>query len=725
MPSATGLALLLIAAAVGACGSVAGAAELRDTLSDTWGATDALGRKLPGYAECGPPRPDRQVGIFYFLWLGEHANGAGPFDNSKILAQDPEAMQKPDSPLWGPLYAPHHWGESLFGYYQTDDPYVLRKHAQMLSDAGVDVVIFDVTNQVTYRRWYMALLQTFSEVRANGAKTPQVAFLCPFWDPAKVVRELYRDLYEPRLYPELWYQWDGKPLILANPDMIADGIGVSSHDRPDRLEPGHTLGQSFTAERPVAAAGGCFPTWTATGSAMTLSLYRDGPDGERVLTKRFENVGDNSWLLLHAEPALAPGAYYLEMSQASGTVGWWSNSQDVFAGGQSLADGTPVAGDRTLRVQLAGGEAATILDFFTFRTPQPSYFEGPTRLDMWSWLEVYPQHVFMNSRGEKEQMSVGVAQNAVGDRLGSMSEPGARGRSWHDGASDPRPGAVNLGLNLAEQWERALREDPRFVFVTGWNEWIAGRFAEFAGVKMPVMFVDQFDQEHSRDIEPMKGGHGDNYYYQLVSYIRRYKGVRPPPAAGASKTIDINGNFDQWVDVTPEFRDDLGDEARRDHPGYNNCARYVNTTGRNDFLALKVSRDPETLWFYARTREVVTPHTDPHWMVLYLDTDCDANTGWLGFDYVVNRTVVDANTTVLAAREVDRWVARGQVPLRVRGQELMVAVPRAAIGFDDPARPVRLYFKWMDNAQREDDPDEFTLNGDAAPNGRFCYSYAE
>jgi hypothetical protein len=60
-------------------------------------------------------------------------------------------MSKPDSPLWGPLHIPHHWGESLFGYYLTDDEGVLRKHAQMLADAGVDVVVFDVTNQITYR----------------------------------------------------------------------------------------------------------------------------------------------------------------------------------------------------------------------------------------------------------------------------------------------------------------------------------------------------------------------------------------------------------------------------------------------------------------------------------------------------------------------------------------------------------------------------------------------
>jgi hypothetical protein len=131
----------------------------------------------------------------------------------------------PDSPLWGPLHVPHHWGESLFGYYLTDDAYVLRKHAQMLSDAGVDFIVFDVTNQFTYKPYYMALLRVFSEVRAAGGKTPQVAFLCPFWEPAKVVRELYRDLYEPGLHRDLWFQWQGKPLILADPELIEEGEG--------------------------------------------------------------------------------------------------------------------------------------------------------------------------------------------------------------------------------------------------------------------------------------------------------------------------------------------------------------------------------------------------------------------------------------------------------------------------------------------------------------------
>jgi hypothetical protein len=167
--------------------SVRAGAASWDTFPDSWVATDGLHRSLPNVSEAGPPRADRTIGLFYFLWLGPHANG-GPWDITKILARNPGAMTNGNSPPWGPLRAPHHWGESIFDYYNSDDPYVLRKHAQMLGDAGVDVIIFDVTNQATYRKNYLALLREFAAMRRNGGRTPQVAFLCPFWNPAKVVK---------------------------------------------------------------------------------------------------------------------------------------------------------------------------------------------------------------------------------------------------------------------------------------------------------------------------------------------------------------------------------------------------------------------------------------------------------------------------------------------------------------------------------------------------------
>ncbi len=40
---------------------------IRNLRVDDWVATDALGRKLPTYEECGPVKQDRFVGMFYFM----------------------------------------------------------------------------------------------------------------------------------------------------------------------------------------------------------------------------------------------------------------------------------------------------------------------------------------------------------------------------------------------------------------------------------------------------------------------------------------------------------------------------------------------------------------------------------------------------------------------------------------------------------------------------------
>ena len=581
-----------------------------DVYSDTWVATDAIGRTVATHEETGPVRKDRWIGLFYFLWHGAHVKG-GPWDNSRILNIDPDAMQKGNSPLWGPLQSPHHWGESLFGHYVGDDKWVLRKHASMLAAAGVDTLIFDTSNKFIYERYYTALFEALMDARAAGNATPYVAFLTPFWDPASTVQELYDKLYGPELFKELWFYWEGKPLILANPDQV-------------------------------------------------------NPD---------------------------------------------------------------------------------LRDFFTFRRPQPSYFVGPKDFDavsytatgknsnMWAWLEVHPQHVFLNAKGEKEQMAVGIAQNAVQDpdapplgdhtglRLGTLSEPGSLGRSYHDGCQSESPDSVLYGYNFAEQWEYALEKDPLFIFVTGWNEWFGGRFDEFLGVKLPVMFVDTFDQENSRDAEPMKGGHGDNYYYQMVNYIRRYKGARPLPAASASVTIELEAGFNQWKAVKPEYRDFVGDTVHRDHPGYNTASHYRNSTGRNDIVASKVARDDSHIYFYVRTANPLTPCTDPDWMVLFINLDRNHKTGWNGYNVAVNRRVLDAKTTVIEHTANGwNWLPAGKARFKYSGNELMIAIPREALGLA-PGTPLDFEFKWADNFAAEDDIDAFTINGDSAPLGRFNYHY--
>lgn len=682
-------------------------------------ARDGLQRSVPTATEVGPPRPGRTVGLFYFLWHGAHAQG-GPYDIHRILQQDPDAMDKPDSPLWGPLMVPHHWGEPLFGHYRTTDRWVLRKHAQMLGDAGVDVVIFDVTNGFTYLDEVRALLDEWAQVRALGNRTPQVAFLAPFWKPSSVARDLWRAVYAPGLHRELWFEWEGKPLLLADPERLALAGENAHQDHPAELRPGHTLGQAFTADRALTSVGGRFPTWGTTGSGVTLELRRDGPDGSVLATRRFEQVQDNAWLQLPLDPPAPPGRYCLTASASSGRIGWWSHRQDLFPGGAALADGQPVPGDRTLRWTWQDATLDAILESFTFRKPQPDYFRGPTEPDMWSWLEVAPQHVFRNRAGVKEQMSAGVAQNAVDGRLGSMSEPGARGRSFHGGRRDARPDAVRWGLNLEEQWANVLREDPRFVFVTGWNEWIAGRFAEFNGVRRPVMFVDQFDQEHSRDIEPMRGGHGDDYFLQLVGLVRRYKGARPHLRLRPA-SIQVDGRFEDWTEVEPEFLDTVGDVALRRHAGWNLSITYTNTTGRNDLVSAKVSWDPLAARFLARTRAPLVAPGIADGLFLFLDSDGDSRTGWLGFDHVVNRRPVGPGRTRVERHRGPgyTWETVGEADIVTGDDGVEIGLDWAVLGLAGP--PPYLDFKWADNLRETGDWDDFTLHGDSAPNDRFCY----
>jgi len=561
-----------------------------DLKSDTWAAVDGAGRTLPGYEEAGPPRPGKKVGLLYFLWHGAHGT-QGPFDITELLAADP------DNPAWGPLSAPHHWGRPELGYYLSTDEYVIRRHAQMLSDAGVDVIIFDVTNGFTYAEQYQTLLRVFSQVRAEGGQTPQVAFLAPFYPPRAhtVTKKLFADLYGPGLYPELWFIWDGKPLLLADPEIF----------------------------------------WT-----------------------QFK-------------------------------------------------------------------------EFFAFRSPQPSYFTGPTGPDQWGWLEVWPQNGFYDSSGNLEQVTVGVAQNAFEEYLVPMSYPrGAKGRSWLGGLGSKvdEPGAVELGYNFAEQWQRALDLDPEFIFITGFNEWVAARTNEWtgpAGYTDPRggIFIDAYTQEYSRDIEPMAGGHGDNYYFQMAAQIRRFKGVRSPEPASPARSMVIDGDFSDWEEVGPEYLDTPGDVAPRDHPGWGSAGPYLEASGRNDLVAAKVARDSRFVYFYARTAAPLTDPSGPNWMLLFIDVDQDHATGWEGYDFAVNLEVLSSGRTTLKRSDGQGgWMkVRDDIPFRVAGAELELAVPRSSLGLGggDPA----FDFHWADNLGRLGDITQFALSGDSAPNRRFNYRY--
>ncbi len=106
-------------------------------------ATDALQRTLSMNTETGDIKSEKFVAMFYWNWHKGWDDTTQTVKNiSQILIKHPEALKIYDHPAWGDVKPGRFfWGEPLFGYYQSADPWVLRKHAEMLSDAGIDFYI--------------------------------------------------------------------------------------------------------------------------------------------------------------------------------------------------------------------------------------------------------------------------------------------------------------------------------------------------------------------------------------------------------------------------------------------------------------------------------------------------------------------------------------------------------------------------------------------------------
>jgi hypothetical protein len=110
------------------------------------------------------------------------------------------------------------------------------------------------------------------------------------------------------------------------------------------------------------------------------------------------------------------------------------------------------------------------------------------------------------------------------------------------------------------------------------------------------------------------------------------------------------------------------------------------------------------------------------WMQLYLDADSSTETGWYGYDYLINYSVKDTSTTTISKYVDGDWVIVSDASYRVKGNQMMVAVPLSVIGIEG-YREICVQFKWADSTEPYTSMENFYENGDAAPLGRLNYIY--
>ena len=88
-------------------------------------------------------------------------------------------------------------GQPALGYYDPSDPWVLRRQIALLHHAGVDVLIFDYSNAVTYDTQLYALCGMIEQMRLEGCKINlKIAFLTHA-NSGTTATYLYNTLYGP------------------------------------------------------------------------------------------------------------------------------------------------------------------------------------------------------------------------------------------------------------------------------------------------------------------------------------------------------------------------------------------------------------------------------------------------------------------------------------------------------------------------------------------------
>jgi len=372
-------------------------------------------------------------------------------------------------------------------------------------------------------------------------------------------------------------------------------------------------------------------------------------------------------------------------------------------------------------------------DFFTIKE---SVWPNSSRSDNgWPWMEfgrLYTSSAVYGENGRKEVVNVSVAQHCNSVTFSATAWYGYNDhtRSWRRslGRNDTSANAVLYGYNFQDQWDWALTKNPETIFVTGWNEWQALRQPVKNGII--AYFVDCCEINTSRDIEPMAGGYGDNYYIQLIDNVRRYKGTSGRVDTGDYVTIDIDGSFDQWNNekITAKYTDYLNDTANRNNPGYDGIT-YTDTTGRNDIVLAKVCKNKTTAFFYLETADDIEL-TSSGSLTLFLSTDKSGTKRWYGYDYSVNVTASGATISACTANDTWGWTSKGALDMKLEGNKLMIAVPLSYLGctYNNGNETINLSFKWADNYQKVSgvyDIWSFYKFGDAAPYGRLNFVYSD
>ncbi len=565
--------------------------------SNTVVGIDRLGRSFDAVTGDKQDK-SRDVGIFYFLTLGQH--GKDSVVNVSELLKEEGGLEKMflDKSYQFEGNPAFFWEEPIFGYYNSADSWVIRKHLEMLAAAGVDFLVFDVTNAVTYDTVALRIINEVVKLKEAGwDECPELVFYTASYTH-RVIRDLYDDYYKSGKYDSAWYRIDGKPLIIGRIDFNDDLL--EARGRGDKT-------------------------------------YKPEAFSEEI--QNYFHFRECQW---PSEPFLENGFPWIE----------WTYPAEVHNG--------------VINVAVASHPCPPMSD---------SVVSGA---DNW-------------------------------------------GRGWNVLAKKNEHDKAAEGQFFQATWNVALEADPAIVFVTGWNEWTAGRMDHGD----TYMMVDLCDTEFSRDVEPMKGGHQDNFYIQLAANIRAYKSVPLGNAKVKAEniSIDIGVSDSGWEKAHAVFCTANISDRGRNSTGASTDIRYKTGITRNFVDEVRIAEDSEYYYFRIETLSDIErrQNGETSWMNIFIGTGRISQKGWEGYNYVIGRSESGGRLSVENLTEGFSTRKAGEAEYNIIGNVMFVKLSKSLIGCGEGDT---FYFKVADNIENESDITDYYVSGKSFPLGALSFRYA-
>ena len=531
------------------------------------------------------------------------------------------------------------------GYFLSKDEYVIRKDMSMLADAGVDVLVMDVTNAVRYWDEWDVIFPVMQRMKAEGNKVPQFCFWA-FNGPAiTVVQDLYDKVYKVDKYKDLWFHWDGKPLLL-----------VQRQAERRRERPGDT------ASQPALRSG-----------------RQDGPEPPalqrpRLRRRVLQGLHPGSERVLHAENDVV----------GISTSGPASASSGRKTTGVSATTWAMSRSRRWLRTNWSRRHKGVAEEAAVTPGQHPSSLTGKC------WTREH---------GEPE--------------LNEYDLPVPTHVPWLGKTVEHPEG---YGIYFQQRWDEALQVNPQFLYINDWNEWTAGKYQPPAGQTLSVHAARQpvlLRRPVQRRVQPLHPADEGRVHRQLL----HADGPEHPALQGHSpdsRTERVAPDHDRRQ-MWRIGRASTSSTATRSAMSFIATTRVMaDCTTRTTRAAMTSSpaRWPSTATTCisaCRPAQPLTSHTDNNWMLLLIDADQNHDTGWYGYDYLINkkdgrRRHDDADALRCGVRQINRGSSRRNSSIAYAGNGTGAGRARVScIGL--PGRCTQFRFPLVRQSGRAEGPD--------------------